>query len=210
MAASGLRLVPAKSQFGPRASQGKADGRRQWTRSETLALASSQCSRCLGGGLLKSLRGQKPCGCVLRAIFRVCLRRFAVALAAQASPAQVALGAPCLAHGGNRARRSTSYGFPAQEFQADFLLIARRALTKQQYAAFRLYFLAGADYTLCCRRLQLDRGSFFHLVYRIEEILGRAFAETEPYALWPTEEYFGTRVNRGFVFAKRWEAAEAA
>jgi hypothetical protein len=37
----------------------------------------------------------------------------------------------------------------------------------------------------------LDRGSFFHIVYRIEEKLGRVYAETQPHALLPRSEYFG-------------------
>lgn len=46
------------------------------------------------------------------------------------------------------------------------------------------------DWRLCTRRLQLDRGSFFHAVYRIQERLGRTFKELEPYALYPLDEYF--------------------
>ena len=37
----------------------------------------------------------------------------------------------------------------------------------------------------------MDRGTFFHSVYRIEHKLGRVFAELEPYALFPLDEYFG-------------------
>jgi hypothetical protein len=37
----------------------------------------------------------------------------------------------------------------------------------------------------------MDRGTFFHSVYRIEHRLGRVFAELEPYALFPLDEYFG-------------------
>ena len=49
---------------------------------------------------------------------------------------------------------------------------------------------------MCCRRLAVDRGTFFHLVYRIEQKLGRAFAEVEPYALYPVREYFSDSANR--------------
>ena len=31
---------------------------------------------------------------------------------------------------------------------------------------------------------------FFHTLYRMQHKLGRAFSETEPYALFPTDEYF--------------------
>ena len=36
----------------------------------------------------------------------------------------------------------------------------------------------------------MDRGEFFHEVYRIQQKLGRAFRELEPYGLWPLPEYF--------------------
>lgn len=36
----------------------------------------------------------------------------------------------------------------------------------------------------------MDRGSFFHDVYRIEQKLGKTFRELEPYALFPLDEYF--------------------
>ena len=36
----------------------------------------------------------------------------------------------------------------------------------------------------------MDRGSFFHEVYRIEQKLGKTFRELEPHALFPLDEYF--------------------
>ena len=36
----------------------------------------------------------------------------------------------------------------------------------------------------------MDRGTFYHEVYRIQERLGRVFRELEPYALFPVDEYF--------------------
>jgi hypothetical protein len=38
--------------------------------------------------------------------------------------------------------------------------------------------------------LKMDRGNCFHAVYRIEQKLGRAFRELEPYALFPLDEYY--------------------
>jgi hypothetical protein len=48
----------------------------------------------------------------------------------------------------------------------------------------------GADWKLCTRKLGIDRGNFFHAVYRIEQKLGRVFRELEPYCLYPLDEYF--------------------
>jgi hypothetical protein len=42
----------------------------------------------------------------------------------------------------------------------------------------------------------LDRGTFFHSIYRIEQRLGRVFAELEPYALYPLSEYFGGIIRK--------------
>ena len=74
---------------------------------------------------------------------------------------------------------------------ADFVLVSRRILDEYQYKLFRYHFLLGADWTLCCRKMQIDRGTFFHEVYRIQQKLGRAFRELEPHGLFPVDEYFG-------------------
>lgn len=195
-AAAGPRLVvvPKKAQFRERASQGKAESTREWTRAETLGLSSAGCTQCLGLGTIRGQRSSRPCGCVLRKIFRLCFDRFRSVGVEQANPSRVALGGPLAERaerGAKTVRRSSSYGFPGEEYRADFLLIARRALDDEQYKAFRLHWLLGADYRLCCAKLQIDRGTFFHLVYRIEQLLGRALAETRPYPLWPLDQYFG-------------------
>lgn len=77
-----------------------------------------------------------------------------------------------------------------EEFMADFTLIAKRTLSPEEYRIFRFHHLLGADWRLCCRRLNMDRGAFFHAVYRVEQKLGAAFRETEPYPLYPLSEYF--------------------
>jgi hypothetical protein len=84
-----------------------------------------------------------------------------------------------------------AYGRKVEEFIADFCLISRRTLTPFEYDIFRFHFLLGADWKLCCRQQQIDRGTFFHTVYRIEQKLGRVFRELEPYGLFPLDEYFG-------------------
>jgi hypothetical protein len=61
---------------------------------------------------------------------------------------------------------------------------------------FRFHFLLGADWRLCCRQLKMDRGSFFHTIYRIEQKLGRIFAELEPYPLYPLSEYFAGVIRK--------------
>jgi hypothetical protein len=83
------------------------------------------------------------------------------------------------------------YGRKIEEYIADFCGVSRRSLDEEHYRLFRYHYLLGADWRLCCRTLKLDKGDFFHRVYRIEEILGRIFLELKPYALFPLYEYFG-------------------
>ncbi|MGA2132730.1 MAG: hypothetical protein ABSH50_10590 [Bryobacteraceae bacterium] len=89
-----------------------------------------------------------------------------------------------------------TYGRKVEEYLADFCLVSRRTLTGLEYDVFRFHFLLGADWKLCCWRLAIDRGTFFHTVYRIEQKLGRAFRELEPYSLYPLDEYFGGSMHR--------------
>jgi hypothetical protein len=79
---------------------------------------------------------------------------------------------------------------------ADFCLISKRELAEADHAVFRYHFLLGADWRLCCRQLKMDRGNFFHAVYRIQQTLGRLFAELQPYSLYPVNEYFGGVIRR--------------
>lgn len=77
---------------------------------------------------------------------------------------------------------------------ADFVLVSRRTLDERHHKIFQYHFLLGADWKLCCRRLGMSRGNFFHAVYRIEQRLGKAFYELEPYALYPPRDYFVLRL----------------
>ena len=86
--------------------------------------------------------------------------------------------------------RNFSWGRKDEEYIADFILVTRRTLSESDYKLFTYHFLLGADWRHCCRRLNIDRGTFFHSVYRIEQALGRVFRELEPYALFPLDEYF--------------------
>jgi len=93
--------------------------------------------------------------------------------------------------------RNFSWGRKDEEYMADFILVSRRTLDEFENKIFRFHFLLGADWRLCCRRLDIDRGTFFHAVYRIEQKLGRIFRELEPYSLFPLDEYFRTPVRSG-------------
>lgn len=157
----------------------------EWTRSETLALAMHQCAQCHGSGLRLARKGVlSPCNCVLRSIFRICFNRFQKCVTQERHLSRVSLEP----HMG-RTRPST-WGRKDEEYIADFTLIARRHLTEEEHRLFRYHFLLGADWKLCSRKLGMERGNFFHAVYRIEQKLGRVFRELQPYPLYPLDDYF--------------------
>ncbi len=157
----------------------------EWNRSETLALALPSCTQCLGAGLRTGRDGSPyPCNCVLRGIFRVCYARFRRCATQERHLSRVSL------ESAQTNARRYSWSRKDEEFLADFCLVSRRSLTEAEYRLFRFHFLLGADWRLCCRRLNLDRGAFFHAIYRIQQKLGKVFRELEPYPLYPLGEYY--------------------
>lgn len=163
-----------------------------WTRSNTIALAHPKCTQCHGLGLRSTQKNKegRPCNCVLRAIFRACFNRFRYCVEKEKHISQATLdlspGSP---------DRRFSWGRKDEEYAADFYLVSKRNLTAAEWQLFRYHFLLGADWRLCAIRLKMDRGNFFHAVYRIEQKLGKIFMELEPYALFPLDEYFGGKLR---------------
>ncbi len=153
---------------------------RHWSRSDTVALANARCANCMGTGLRRG-RGSKtsPCGCVLRNLFRAVLGRYQ----------REGLRALCA-----RPWRKWSR---AAEFRADVFLVSLGNLTEQEQVIFREFFIADKPWYAVAGRAGLDRGNFFHAVYRIEERLGRLYAELQPFSLFPTDSYFLQTIQRG-------------
>ena len=181
----------------------------EWTRSETLALAQQSCTFCYGLGLRPGRSGvSTPCNCVFRSIFRACYARFHQCAMKEKHISRVSLEA-----NPGRQRKSV-WGMKNEEYMADFILVSRRTLTDYEYTVFKYHFLLGAEWKLCCRKLKLDRGEFFHEVYRIQQKLGRTFRELEPHALFPLDEYFGGTARsseaRASIFAVETEAPATA
>jgi hypothetical protein len=163
-----------------------------WSRSEAVALAKESCTHCQGFGLRRNSRKgpESPCNCVLRAIFRACYGRFRYCVSKEKHMSRVRIEIV----GGKDSRQT--WGRKDEEFIADFCLISKRTLDEFEYKIFRFHFLLGADWKLCCRQLKIDRGTFFHAVYRIQQKLGRVFREIQPYSLYPLDEYFGGSVRK--------------
>jgi hypothetical protein len=121
---------------------------------------------------------------VLRTIFRACYARFRHCATKEKYISRISLE---FIPGRDR---NLSWGRKDEEYMADFILVSRRTLTEFDYRVFKYHFLLGADWKLCCRKIGTDRGNFFHAVYRIEQELGRVFAELRPYGLFPLDSYF--------------------
>lgn len=144
----------------------------RWQRGDVISLAYPRCTTCHGLGLLTRSHVEDPCKCALRNIFRACLDRY-------------------------HELREYSWAGKAGwrwwaqiEYLADFVLVSRRHLDDWEWRLFQLHMLERRPWYECAGKLGVDRGNFFHAVYRIEERLGRAMRETEPYPLYPLRDYF--------------------
>lgn len=120
-----------------------------------------------------------------RSIFRACHARFVICAEKEKHLTQSKISDT---YGGGR---KLSWGRKDEEFVADFCLVSKRHLDEREYKVFSYFFLLGADWKACTQRLGMDRGTFFHIVTRIQNRLGRVFLELKPYALYPLEDYFG-------------------
>lgn len=137
------------------------------------------CTRCDGRG---ELRYSRPCNCVARYSFRKCLERFREAAWSVESPDRKI----------SRIRPGRGWGRPNEEYSADFLLVARRHLDDTHYQVFLLHFIMELPWSVCCQKVLLSRGRFFHAIYKIEQLLGRAFFDLRPYRVYPVWDYFGS------------------
>jgi hypothetical protein len=135
----------------------------RWNRSNAVGVAKPSCAYCHGYGTRFVRIGREvPCNCALRAIFRACLARFR-----ECAQSADHIGTVSLEFCSGRNSRRV-YSRKSEEYVADFCLVSHRVLDEEEDRIFRYHFLLGADWKLCCRKLHMDRGNFFHAVYRIE------------------------------------------
>jgi hypothetical protein len=161
-----------------------------WEHSSVIALASSKCKSCAGLGLVLKADGtasDKACICVVREVFKVCHRRFRDCVM---TPKHMTTTSFTQGKGGTR----KIWGRKTEEFIADFMLVSKRALGDAcsiDQAVFKFHFLLGADWKLVCQQMRIDRQHFYSVRDRVIMRLGRAYGDTEPFCLYPLEEYFG-------------------
>ena len=151
-----------------------------------IALAKADCTKCMGRGVRLSTNATRVyCGCVYRCVFRMCVQKYRQLQRGERWVSRVCLD------GQSRTRKKWSWGRPNEEFCADLYLISRSRLSTWEWRLFEGFHLGDLSWRQLCRSLNVDRGKFFHAVYRVEERLGRAYWETKPYSLYPISEYFG-------------------
>lgn len=164
----------------------------EWSHSETIALAKLKCVHCQGDGLRRTTRKgpPQPCHCVLRGIFRACFARFRHCVGKEKFMSKVTI------ENTDGPVSMRIWSRKDEDYIADFYLVSKRSLDPKEFQIFKFHFLLGADWKMCCRRLNMDRGLFFHAVYRIQQKLGRVYRELQPYALFPLDEYFGGKITK--------------
>jgi hypothetical protein len=87
-----------------------------------------------------------------------------------------------------------SYGFSNCEYVADLEVTARRILSRIEREIWKYHAIERLDWRACLplitRELgrNIDRGTFFHAVYRMEQQLGRAWLDLR---LWPRDYFCG-------------------
>jgi hypothetical protein len=166
----------------------------EWKQSDLVLLAMETCTVCTGYGVRKSHNESlTTCKCVYRNIFRICYDRFKVSMRRKES-----IGRPSLEHTSS-ANTRMNWVRKHEEYVCDFLLVTKRTLNESEYLIFNYHFLLGADWKLCCRKLKMEKGVFFHALYRIMVKLGKTYADLEPYGLYPVHEYFHGERGKGSV-----------
>jgi hypothetical protein len=145
----------------------------KWDRSNVLALAKEDCTQCRGFGLReRAATGRKHPAIVYSGrYFAPATRAFDIAASGEKHVSHARLEQV------NGKEHRHTWGMKDEEFMADFCLVAKRYLTPLEHRIFRFHYLLGADWKLCCRQMKMDRGDFFHTVYRLQQKLGRIFKE---------------------------------
>ena len=156
------------------------------TRSNLTAVARANCSACQGLGA--QLVDGTPCPCALREIFRQCHSRFRDC---NNKPKHLSAAILMRSRG---ASASVAFVRPNENYIADFISIAKRALGARSfhYAVFNYHFLLGADAGMVCGRLNINMPTFTAACEHIRCVVGLALFDTRPFPLFPPDAYFSS------------------
>lgn len=159
-------------------------------RISALAASDNACRTCFGRGYMLCKTGKAPCRCVLKSIFRSMLGRYRSYVFETGRSIRDRAVLCRWSHTGPVWCR------PRTEFIADFRTLARRTLPEAQLRIFVLHYIDLHPWRECCHTLGLERGEFFHELYRIEAAIGYAAATLEPYGLYPVDTYLSAREHQ--------------
>jgi len=70
------------------------------------------------------------------------------------------------------------------------VLVSKRVLSDDEFRFFSAAYLSGVDWKRAHEAVGMNRANFIHACNRVEAALGRAFGETQPFALFPRDAYF--------------------
>lgn len=157
----------------------------QAVRDLTFMLAAANCAFCAGHGVVRARQGKhRVCACVFREVFRRCLGRYRFTV-------QNTAAGTCLSFSGERVSNgSVVFGQKQLEFCIDFELTAKQILTAAEWRLFQLHILGRLDWRRCALRLHMDKGTFFHHIYRIQNAVGLGLLINQ---VFPTRQYFDGR-----------------
>lgn len=140
------------------------------------------CPRCVGFGSYSAKGHLKPCSCSTLFIFRMVTTIYLLLRDYQGN----------CSHFGS---------YAATEFLADVSSVSRACATP---AIFHDHIVNGKPYAECCRRLSVNRGTFFHSLYRMEDELGQLYLKE---GLYPIYDYFRTKPVNWLSRGRRHTAA---
>ncbi|GEM_PF-5484001 len=135
------------------------------------------------------------CGCVYRAVFRACHRRFVFCGKLDPSLRRISYDRTPRA-----VDRTLTWVRRNEDYRADFHHCGERSLPKHLYQLFSFYHLHGGKMAMVARRLGFAERRAWEYVVEIERIVGREIAHLQPYSLFPPAGYMvpanrATRAN---------------
>lgn len=141
---------------------------------------NGKCVACRGE--LRYIEAFDICNCVHRLIFRSVWRRYTdIVTGGRGKSVEV------------YCHETRGCSRPTEEFLADVLIVARRALKNQPQLldCFNLVFVSGHPLQNVLRKLGCSERRLRDYLDTVRSVVGKAFVETQPYALYPLEIYFG-------------------
>jgi hypothetical protein len=179
-AATGMRV--GRSVTCPTLPETAAMGAPRFGGGNYAIVARGGCDICFGFGEVRrpdwSLR---VCGCAYRGILRACWDQERKVRESLVAGSALLFIEPVAGYG-------WALNYKTIEYRVDFAGVIERVLPPAERLLWRLHCEEGRPWFECGPRLGMNRGNFFHALYRMQERLGRGLLEA---GLYPLAKYFG-------------------